>query len=113
ALSALGILISDVVKDHSRTVLLRVKALPRNQLEEIYRELQTEIEQELKKEQWQGKAVIKRNADLRSRGRIASPENLARIKIGGETARSKGGQTHKDMKIKVLPREGLKAGKKL
>jgi N-methylhydantoinase A len=156
ALSALGILISDVVKDHSRTVLLRVKALPRKQLEEIYRELQTEIEQELKKEQWQGKAVIERNADLRyrgqgyeinlpygadlldrfhaehkrrygystpdgeveivtlrARGRIASPEDLARIKIGRETARSKAGHTHKEMKIKILPREGLQAGKKL
>ena len=156
ALSALGILISDVVKDHSRTVLLRVKALPRKQLEEIYRELQTEIEHELNKEQWHGKAVIERNADLRyrgqgyeislpygadlldrfhaehkrrygyntpdgeveivtlrARGRIASPENLARIKIGRETAKSKVGQTHKDMKIKVLPREDLKAGKKL
>jgi N-methylhydantoinase A len=156
ALSALGILISDVVKDHSRTVLLRVKALPRKQLEEIYRELQTEIEQELKKEQWQGKAVIERNADLRyrgqgyeinlpygadlldrfhaehkrrygystpdgeveivtlrTRGRIASPENLARIKIGRETTKSKVGEKHKDIKIKVLPREGLKAGKKL
>jgi N-methylhydantoinase A len=157
ALSALGILISDVVKDHSRTVLLRVKALPGKQLEEIYRELQTEIEQELKKEQWQGKAVIERNADLRyrgqgyeinlpygadlldrfhaehkrrygystpereveivtlrARGRISSPENLAKIKIktGGETAKAKG-PTRKDMKIHVLPREGLKAGKKL
>ena len=68
ALSALGILISDVVKDHSRTVLLRVKDLPRKQLEEIYRELQDEIERELKKEDWQGKAVIERNADLRYRG---------------------------------------------
>ena len=68
ALSALGILISDVVKDHSRTILLRVKALPRKQLEEIYRELQTEIEHELNKEQWHGKAVIERNADLRYRG---------------------------------------------
>jgi N-methylhydantoinase A len=156
ALSALGILISDVVKDHSRTVLMRVKALPRKQLEEIYRELQTEIEQELKKEQWQGKAVIERNADLRyrgqgyeinlpygadlldrfhaehkrrygystpdgeveivtlrARGRIASPEDLARIKIGRETAKPKAGHTHKEMKIKVLPREGLQAGKKL
>ena len=68
ALSALGILISDVVKDHSRTVLLRVKDLPRKQMESIYRELQGEIERELKKEDWQGKAVIERHADLRYRG---------------------------------------------
>ncbi len=68
ALSALGILISDVVKDHSRTVLLRVKDLPRKQMESIYRELQDEIERELKKEDWQGRAVLERHADLRYRG---------------------------------------------
>ena len=68
ALSALGILISDVVKDHSRTVLLRVKDLPRKQMESIYRELQGEIEHELKKEDWQGRAVLERHADLRYRG---------------------------------------------
>ncbi len=88
----------------------------------------------MKKEQWQGKAVIERNADLRyrgqgyeinlaygadlldrfhaehkrrygystpdreveivtlrARGRIASPENLARIKFAKETAEVKGG----------------------
>jgi N-methylhydantoinase A len=50
ALSALGILISDVVKDHSRTILLRVKELPRQ------------------KEKWNGKAVYERSADLRYRG---------------------------------------------
>src|SRR5437764_563382 len=46
ALSALGILISDVVKDHSRTVLLRVgpnaKDFPAKKLESIFAELQRE-----------------------------------------------------------------------
>src|SRR5260370_29458700 len=53
ALSALGILISDTVKDHSRTVLLRVppggragqtggrsQSLPRRRLDGIFSELQ-------------------------------------------------------------------------
>jgi N-methylhydantoinase A len=68
ALSALGILISDVVKDQSRTVLLRVKELPRARLEKIYAELEREIAAELKKEQWSGRAVYERSADLRYRG---------------------------------------------
>ncbi len=68
ALSALGILISDVVKDHSRTILLRVKELPWAKLEKIYAELQREIAAELEKEQWSGKAVYERSADLRYRG---------------------------------------------
>ena len=68
ALSALGILISDVVKDYSRTILLRVKDLPRRRLEQIYSELQREVAAELKKEQWSGKALYERSADLRYHG---------------------------------------------
>ncbi len=155
ALSALGILISDVVKDHSRTVLLRVKDLPKKQMENIYRELQGEIERELKKEDWQGRAVLERHADLRyrgqgyeinlaygadllerfhaehkrrygysspereveivtlrMRGRIASPERLTGIKIGGEDRKGKAGASEA-MKMQVLSRGSLKPGKKM
>ncbi|MGE5321510.1 MAG: hydantoinase/oxoprolinase family protein, partial [Actinomycetota bacterium] len=68
ALSALGILISDVVKDHSRTVLWRVRDLPVSRLTAIYSELQQEIEAELAKEDWKGRATWERSADLRYRG---------------------------------------------
>jgi len=68
ALSALGILISDVVKDHSRTVLLRVKELPLKRLDAIYSDLQKNISIELKKEDWKGRAVFERSCDLRYRG---------------------------------------------
>jgi N-methylhydantoinase A len=77
ALSALGILISEVVKDHSRTVLLRAGAagsggrsnqLPRRRLDEILAGLRQSIGAELKKEGWQGRAVYEPSADLRYRG---------------------------------------------
>ena len=68
ALSALGILISDVVKDHSRTVLLRVQQLPRKELDRLYSELQSDLTAELKKERWQGRAAFVRSCDLRYRG---------------------------------------------
>jgi N-methylhydantoinase A len=68
ALSALGILISDVVKDQSRTVLLRGLELPAKRMEAIYAELQREIAGELRKEGWKGKAVYEPSADLRYRG---------------------------------------------
>lgn len=77
ALSALGILISDVVKDHSRTVLLRVPPaptgrnksnLPVKKLDAIFAELQRAIADELKKEDWQGRAVFEAACDLRYRG---------------------------------------------
>jgi N-methylhydantoinase A len=76
ALSALGILISDVVKDHSRTVLLRVPGNAREkkkpsfsaQLNPIFAELKRNIADELKKEDWQGRAVFEPSCDLRYRG---------------------------------------------
>ena len=79
ALSALGILISDVVKDHSRTVLLRVassaktgaktdQAFPAKKVEAIFAELQRGIATELKKEEWQGRALWEPSCDLRYRG---------------------------------------------
>ena len=73
ALSALGILISDVVKDHSRTVLLKVPAGKfsgelRNRINSIYSELQKRVALELAAEDWQGRSVYERSADLRYRG---------------------------------------------
>jgi N-methylhydantoinase A len=79
ALSALGILISDVVKDHSRTVLLRVapgsnkaqksggKGLAA-QLDPVFAELKHSIATELKKEDWQGRALFEQSCDIRYRG---------------------------------------------
>lgn len=80
ALSALGILISDVIKDHSRTVLLRIapdekqKGSKRTstvlsvQLDPVFEELKREIAAELKKENWQGRAVFEPSCDIRYRG---------------------------------------------
>jgi N-methylhydantoinase A len=70
ALSALGILISDVVKDHSRTILLRVArgAAFSKQLDPIFAELKRNIATELKKEEWQGRAVFEPSCDIRYRG---------------------------------------------
>ncbi|HZD96345.1 MAG TPA: hydantoinase/oxoprolinase family protein, partial [Candidatus Sulfotelmatobacter sp.] len=76
ALSAIGILISDVVKDHSRTVLLRVppvqkktaSALPAKKLDVIFTKLRRDIAVELKNEEWQGKVIFETSCDLRYRG---------------------------------------------
>jgi N-methylhydantoinase A len=70
ALSALGILISDVVKDHSRTILLRVGpgAAFSAQLDPIFAELKRSIAAELEKEDWQGRAVFESSCDIRYRG---------------------------------------------
>jgi N-methylhydantoinase A len=70
ALSALGILISDVVKDHSRTILLRVAegAAFSAKLDPVFAELKRNIAAELKKEDWQGRALFEPSCDIRYRG---------------------------------------------
>lgn len=69
ALSAIGILESDIVKDFSRTVLWRVaKKLQNAELEKEFRKLEATAQKEFKAEGWTGKPRIERTLDLRYRG---------------------------------------------
>jgi N-methylhydantoinase A len=69
ALSALGILSSDVVKDYSRTVLWRVSGkLPAGQLDREFSTLQKQAKKDFQEEAWQGTALYQRSVDLRYRG---------------------------------------------
>ncbi len=69
ALSALGILASDVVKDYSRTVLWRVSAeLPHTRLNREFSALEKTAAHDFRGEAWRGKAVYRRSVDLRYRG---------------------------------------------
>jgi len=66
ALSALGILASDVVKDYSRTVLRRVAGkIPTTQLNSEFAALETAAAKDFRDEAWQGKVSYARSADLR------------------------------------------------
>jgi N-methylhydantoinase A len=70
ALSAYGILVSDVVKDFSRTLLLTAtaKTFPRQQLETEFRNLSQRARLEHQREQWTGSPKLERSLDLRYRG---------------------------------------------
>jgi N-methylhydantoinase A len=69
ALSALGILSSDVVKDYSRTVLLRVaRNLPKAQLDREFTALEKLAAKDFRDESWEGAPHYARTADLRYRG---------------------------------------------
>ena len=69
ALSALGILWSDVVKDYSRTVLWRVKdQLPQAKLEIEYAVMEKTAAREFAFEHWEGTPRFVRTADLRYSG---------------------------------------------
>jgi len=69
ALSALGILVSNVVKDYSRTVLWRVlDKLPLKRLDEEFTSLRRKAEQDFRSEGWQGTIRYQRTVDVRYRG---------------------------------------------
>ncbi len=69
ALSALGILVSDDVKDYSRTVLWRVSGkLAFAQLDREFSILQKQAAREFQDEAWQGRVRYRRSVDIRYRG---------------------------------------------
>src|SRR6266851_561372 len=69
ALSAFGTLVSDVVKDYSRTVLWRVAAkLPAERLEQEFAALRRRAEAAFQEEDWSGTLLFERSLDIRYRG---------------------------------------------
>jgi len=81
ALSAFGILVSDVVKDYSRTLLWRFadrlsQAVPqaarpvvtRGKLQEEFRKLEAAARKEFREERWHGALHYERSLELRYRG---------------------------------------------
>jgi N-methylhydantoinase A len=69
ALSAFGILVSDVVKDYSRTVLWRIAGdLPQAKLQQEFRRLELAAQKEFREERWRGTIQHERSLDLRYRG---------------------------------------------
>jgi N-methylhydantoinase A len=88
ALSAYGILVSDVVKDYSRTLLWRFadhlgQAVPQAKLQKEFRKLEAAAEKEFRAERWRGALHYERSLDLRYRGQgyelnVAATKNVAR-----------------------------------
>ena len=69
ALSAFGILVSDVVKDYSRTVLWRLTGqLPQRKLLSEFRRLEQAAGKQFRAEGWRGRLRYEPSLDLRYRG---------------------------------------------
>ncbi len=69
ALSAYGILVTDVVKDYSRTVLLRVTGkLHTAPLEQEFAQLSRSAKKDFRSESWKGAIRQQRTVDVRYRG---------------------------------------------
>jgi len=66
ALSAFGILVSDIVKDYSRTVLWRVAdKIPVERLEREFANLQHRAGRDFRDEGWRGSPTFQRSVDIR------------------------------------------------
>ncbi len=69
ALSAFGILVSDVVKDYSRTVLWRaLEKLPLARLDQEFAVLRRKAQDDFRAESWEGKVTNHASIDVRYRG---------------------------------------------
>ena len=69
ALSAFGILVSDVVKNYSRTVLWRVQnKLPADRLAQEFATLRIHSEADFHREKWPGRPVHHGSVDVRYQG---------------------------------------------
>ena len=69
ALSAFGILVSDIVKDYSRTVLWRVKnELPAARMNREFTRLRLQAQKDFRAEQWPGRIQYSPSIDVRFRG---------------------------------------------
>ena len=91
ALSAFGILVSDVAKDYSRTVLWRLadrpsqalrQAVPQAKLQKEFRKLEAAAQKEFRAERWRGAVQYERSLDLRYRGQgyelnVPATENVS------------------------------------
>jgi N-methylhydantoinase A len=106
ALSALGILTSDIVKDYSRTVLWRVSGkLPADKLDREFAVLEKAAEKDFRHESWQGKPHFSRSVDVRYRGQgyelnIQSTRSL--LKDFEEEHRRRYGYTHPNREVELV-----------
>ncbi len=97
ALSAFGILVSDVVKDYSRTVLWQLAnpSSPLAKLDREFHKLEATAQKEFRAERWRGAIQLERSFDLRYRGQgyeLNVPAKLANAKRSNKDRSKDGNQ---------------------
>jgi N-methylhydantoinase A len=106
ALSALGILASDVVKDYSRTVLWRVRGtLPQAGLMREFKILERNATRDFRDESWQGTPRFHRSADLRYRGQgyeLNLPLTATLLQDFEREHQRRYGYTHPDREVEFV-----------
>ena len=106
ALSALGILSSDVVKDYSRTVLWRVaRAVPSAKLTEEFAALERTAKRDFAGENWDGVPRFVPTADLRYRGQgyeLNLPLTKSLLRDFEQEHRRRYGHVHEQREIEIV-----------
>ncbi len=117
ALSALGILASDVAKNYSRTVLWRVRGkVPQEKLSREFRLLEQNARQDFRAESWDGKPLFFPSVDVRYRGQgyeLNIPLSSNLLKVFEDEHRRRYGYTHPNREIELVTlrlRATLKSG---
>jgi N-methylhydantoinase A len=106
ALSALGILASDVVKDYSRTILWRVtREIPHAKLNREFTALEKNAAGDFRDESWQGTPKYHRTVDLRYRGQgyeLNIPLTKNVLRDFEQEHRRRYGYTHPNRQIELV-----------
>ena len=106
ALSALGILSSEMVKDYSRTVLWRVsRDIPHAKLKEEFAALENLAETDFGRERWQGALRSIQSVDLRYRGQgyeLNLPLSAHLLKDFEEEHKRRYGYAHMKREIEIV-----------
>ena len=106
ALSALGILASDVVKDYSRTVLWRVsREIPHARLNQEFVKLERHAAGVFEQEGWPGKVRHEKSADVRYRGQgyeLSIPLNGNLLKEFEREHQRRYGYVHPNREVELV-----------
>jgi N-methylhydantoinase A len=106
ALSALGILASDVVKDYSRTVLWRVSGkIPQPQLAREFTALENIAAKDFGHESWPGRPHYNRSVDIRYRGQgyeLSIPLTKNLLKDFEQEHHRRYGYTHPTREVELV-----------
>jgi N-methylhydantoinase A len=120
ALSALGILASDVVKDYSRTVLCRVaKKISESQLNHEFAAMENAARQDFSTDNWKGRPTFARSLDLRYQGQgyeLNLPFTKNLLKDFEQEHRRRYGYIHPNRQVELVTlrlRATLKTGDNL
>ena len=106
ALSAYGILTSDIIKDYSRTVVWKIEgALPERKLRAELSAMERKAEADFRHEGWKGELQFEPNADLRYAGQgfeLSLPVRADLVRKFHAEHHRRYGYSHADRKVEIV-----------